>query len=310
MTRLTQIKDKKISATSGGNGLRDPSLAIVIVTRNRCDSLARTLRRLHTLEADYPIVVVDNASDDATRTIVRERFPEVGLLPLEHNRGAVARDLGVRAVQTPYVAFADDDSWYEPGSLRRAVNLFHEHPRLGLLMSRILVGPRERLDPMCDLMSRTPLPRDPRAPGFPILGFVACGALVRRSAYLAAGGFDPHFGTGGEESILAITLAQDGWALSYVPQIVSHHYPSQKREMDARYVAGERNRFWTIWLRRRPASAVRLTVRQLRDAITSPAIRQGFLLALAKLPWVLRHRRPVSPRLESHLSLLEEQQNS
>lgn len=303
MTRIPRTRDLKISE------IRGEKLAIVIVTRNRCHSLTRTLRRLHKLEAEYPIVVVDNASDDATRTLVRERFPDVYLLPLDDNKGAVARDLGVRAVQTPYVAFADDDSWYAPGSLSQALALFDDCPRLGLLMSRILVGPEERLDPTCELMSRTPLPHDPRAPGFPILGFMACGALVRRSAYLAAGGFPPHFGTGGEEALLAITLAQNGWALSYVPQIVSHHYPSTKRDMDRRYVAGERNRFWTIWLRRRTRSAARLTFGLLRDAITAPEIRRGFLLALAKLPWVLRQRRPVSPQLESHLSLLQEQQN-
>lgn len=290
-----------------GDQVSAGSLAIVIVTRNRRASLSRTLHRLRNLEADFPIVVVDNASDDGTRTMLRRQFPYVRLLALGQNVGAVARDLGVRIVQAPYVAFADDDSWYAPGSLSRAVAFFDHHPRLGLLMSRILVGPQQRLDPICQLMSRTPLPAHPHTPGFPILGFVACGALVRRAAYLAAGGFNPRFGTGGEEDLLAITLAQNGWALSYVPQVVSHHHPSTKRDLGSRYVTGERNRFWTIWLRRRTRAAARLTLCLLRQAITVAKTRQGFLRALAGLPFILHQRHPVAPHLEAQLALLDEQ---
>jgi hypothetical protein len=38
-------------------------LAIAIVTRNREKSLLKTLYKLSTLEDEYPLVLVDNASD-------------------------------------------------------------------------------------------------------------------------------------------------------------------------------------------------------------------------------------------------------
>jgi hypothetical protein len=50
---------------------------------------------------------------------------------------------------------------------------------------------------------RSPLPRQPDLPGPPVLGFVACGAVVRRSAYLAVGGFSPVVFFLGEETLLA-----------------------------------------------------------------------------------------------------------
>ena len=226
-----------------------PRMAIVMVTHNRWSSLSRTLDQLHDLEAPFPIVVVDNNSQDGTRQLVRERFPHVSLIPLNDNLGAVARDFGVRAVRQPYVAFADDDAWYARGSLTRAIELFDNYPRLGLLMSRVLVGPEERLDPICELMSRTPLPADPHLPGYPILGFVGCCVLVRKSAYFAAGGYHRRFDTGGEEGLLAIDVARHGWAMAYVPEIVSHHYASENRNMSYRNVQGEANRLWSIWLR-------------------------------------------------------------
>jgi hypothetical protein len=65
------------------------ALAIVIVTRNRRDSLMRTLSHLRSLEEQFPIVVVDNDSTDDTVGMVRQHFPQVQLVRLAENRGAV-----------------------------------------------------------------------------------------------------------------------------------------------------------------------------------------------------------------------------
>ncbi|OMQ15783.1 hypothetical protein A7K94_0207135, partial [Modestobacter sp. VKM Ac-2676] len=66
------------------------------------------------------MIVVDNASADGTADAVRAATPRVDVLGLPANAGAVARTDGVRRATTPYVAFADDDSWWEPGALQRA----------------------------------------------------------------------------------------------------------------------------------------------------------------------------------------------
>src|SRR4051812_28359353 len=106
---------------------------VVIATRNRADALCRTLQRLTALP-DRPaaVVVVDNASDDGTAAVVADRFPSVRVLRRPRNEGAVARNHGVAAAPTPYVAFSDDDSWWAPGALSRAQTVLQHHPRLAL----------------------------------------------------------------------------------------------------------------------------------------------------------------------------------
>jgi GT2 family glycosyltransferase len=227
-------------------------------------------------------------------------------LPRGGNLGAAGRTLGVRHIDTPYVAFADDDNWWAPGSLGRAVELLDAHPRLGLLNGRILVGPEERPDPACEELEKSPLPREPGMPGPPILGFLAGGAVVRRSAHLQVGGFHPRFGVGGEEGLLAADLDALGWWVCYVSEVVVHHHPSlRQRDPYARHWHMVRNGLWLAWLRRPWASALRHTAFLARLAPRVRAVRRGLAAALAGLPWVLRQRRVLPRRVEQGLRLLE-----
>jgi GT2 family glycosyltransferase len=282
------------------------ALGIVIVTRNRVATLLSTLGRLVALPERCRIVVVDNASTDGTPATVRAHFPAVTVIALTRNRGGVARNYGVRYLTNAYVAFADDDSWWAPGSLTRAVSYFAATPRLGLIMARILVGTAERLDPACAEMARSPLPRPASLPGVPVLGFVACGAIVRRAAFLDAGGFDPRFGTGGEEAIVAMSLAARGWQLAYLDDVVAHHHPSSDRpNMRERYIEGISDRLWEAWLRRPLGPALRITAHHLRLARTDPINRAGIVRATRELPRIPRQRRVVPPHVEAMIALLE-----
>jgi GT2 family glycosyltransferase len=171
-------------------------VAVVIATRNRGPELLGTLTRLRALHEQPPIVVVDNGSTDGTAELVRAHHPDVQVVGLRRNRGAAARTVGARLVDSPYVAFSDDDSWWAPGALGQAAELLDRHPRLAVLAARVLVGPDRRRDPVCDEMAHSPLGRAADLPGPSVLGFIACGAVVRRSAFLEVGGFHARLGVG------------------------------------------------------------------------------------------------------------------
>jgi glycosyltransferase involved in cell wall biosynthesis len=107
------------------------SVGVVILTRNRAALLRSALERLERLPERFPVVVVDDASADATAQIATRCGCRV--VRLREPGGPWSRNIGVTSLDTPLVAFCDDDSEWLPGSLARAVELFGAHPRLGLL---------------------------------------------------------------------------------------------------------------------------------------------------------------------------------
>jgi GT2 family glycosyltransferase len=196
------------------------------------------------------------------------------------------------------VAFADDDSWWAADALRRAVELLARTPQLAGVAARVLVGPERRLDPVCEAMARSPLGRPPGLPGPVVLGFVACGVVMRREPFLAAGGFERRFGVGGEEELLALDLAAAGWSIAYVPEVVAHHHPASARNPATRRRVQVRNTLWTAWLRRPGRSLARVTVGALPAAARDAAAARGMAEAARGLPWVLRRRRVVPTAVE------------
>jgi GT2 family glycosyltransferase len=277
-----------------------PAVAVVIATRNRGAELLRTLARLRALPERPPIVVVDNGSTDGTAELVRASDPGLRVVALRRNHGGAARTVGARLIDSPYVAFSDDDSWWAPGALSQAGDLLERHPRLAVLAARVLVGPEGRLDPVCGEMARSPLGRADDLPGPSVLGFIACGAVVRRSAFLEAGGFDARLGVGGEEELLSIDLATRGWGLAYVDEVVAHHHPSPSRDPSGRRRIQVRNALWSAWLRR-PLGGV---ARQTALALHQRGASSGLVLAMLGLPWVLRERRRIPQELEAALRTL------
>lgn len=134
----------------------DPRVGVVVITHQRRDELLLALERLLALPERPHVVVVDNGSTDGTAAAVRGGFPAVELIASPENLGAVGRNLGVARLSTPYVAFSDDDTWWEPGSLRTAADTLDAHPRLAVVTARILVEPGGHEDPIVPELRDSP----------------------------------------------------------------------------------------------------------------------------------------------------------
>ena len=285
---------------------RESRVTVVMITHNRHDEALRSLAHLSRLPERPPIVVVDNQSSDGTAAAIRREFPNVQLISAGRNLGGAARNLGVRSATSPYVAFCDDDCWWEAGSIRWAADVLDAHPKIAVMSARIMVQPQGREAPICRDLAASPLPQPENMPGTPLLGFIAGASIIRRRPFLDAGGFEERMLVGGEEELLALDLADSGWQIGYFPEIVSHHAPSNVRNVAKRNSRVVRNQLWVAWLRYPASLAWRRTVQTLHAARKEPAAAEGLAAALRGLPWALKRRRVISPEVERHLALLND----
>jgi GT2 family glycosyltransferase len=246
-----------------------------------------------------PIIVVDNGSRDDTHRVTAAFKERVGLIRLERNMGAAARTAGARAARTPLLAFCDDDCWWAPRALSIAADRFGKNERLGVINARVLVRGDERIDPACEAM-RTAGPRN--CDGISIAYFMAGASIIRRDAYLEAGGYHERYHIGAEESLLSLDIAARGWNLWYCDDVVLYHYPCQlNRVPEQRRRLALRNRLWTMWLRLSASGAFRGTRAYITRARHDPIVREALYDALRGLPWIVRERKRIPAELERRI---------
>jgi glycosyltransferase involved in cell wall biosynthesis len=281
-----------------------PLYSVVIITRDRRPELERTLDRMTALPGAPPVIVVDNASADGSAAAA-ERYAGVQVIRAPRNLGAVGRNVAVDRVRTPYVAFCDDDTWWEPDAPGRAAALLDAHPRLASVTGRILVEPGGQEDPITPELRHSPVPAPAWLPGPALLSILAGASMLRTSAFRAAGGFSPRLWLGGEEELLALDLAAAGWWMCWHSDVVVHHQASLARDPRERRMLGIRNTLWTAWLRRPVPGAARHTMTVLRSVPRDRASAVAVARAVRGLPWVLRERRVIPPAVEAGVRLLE-----
>jgi GT2 family glycosyltransferase len=210
----------------------------VIPNWNGADFLGDCLTSLANQTIPAEVVVVDGGSTDGSRALVRERFPDVTLLALPHNRGfAAAVNAGiehalVRGVE--YVALLNNDAVAAPdwlASLARAAEL---HPEAGTVTSKLLRSDRERIDSTGDFYSSWgwayPRGRDELDRGqydTPELREVFCGSggasLYRAAMLREVGLFDEAYFAYLEDQDLGFRAQLMGWKARYEPSAIAYH---------------------------------------------------------------------------------------
>lgn len=116
-------------------------VSVIVVNCNAVRMLERTL---DTLFASAPsstleIIVVDNASTDASLTMVRERFPTVCCLVNVRNVGyARANNQGMEQATGRYLFLLNNDTIIHPGAIDTLVHYLDANPHVGAVGSKVL----------------------------------------------------------------------------------------------------------------------------------------------------------------------------
>ncbi|WP_322102193.1 glycosyltransferase family 2 protein [Paraburkholderia sp. J41] len=274
----------------------NPHISVVVLTYNRRDEVLRTVASLLRLPERPEIVVVDNGSTDGSPHALAHAYPGLRVLRCESNLGAAARNVGAAQVSTPYVAFSDDDTDWQTGSLARAVELLERYPRIGVLSARVVVGDQRTLDPTCALMAASPLTGGthslPR-----LVGFMAGACVFRRALFDTLGGYEPRLFIGGEEALLSLDVMQAGHDIAYAEMLEVHHRPSLKRDSRLRRRMLARNAALVAWLRLPRMQAWAATWHAVRSAWRERHLAEDVSQLCSGIAWAARRRRPVAARV-------------
>ncbi|HEX7935202.1 MAG TPA: glycosyltransferase [Paraburkholderia sp.] len=267
-------------------------ISVVVLTHNRADELVATLERLVALPESPPVFVADNGSNDNTVALVKTLFPTVCIVECGANLGAAGRNRAAACVGTDYVAFCDDDTWWEPGSLDRAVQILDAWPNVGVLSARVVVGEEKLTDPTCSAMHASPLGSE-GLPGPALIGYMAGACVFRTSLFRRLGGYEPRLFIGGEEELVALNVLACGQSIVYCDQLTVHHHPSLSRDSGLRRRMLARNAAWIAWLRLPWPEACRATLHALAAFIHEGTLARDGLSLLRGFAWTLRRRNVV-----------------
>jgi GT2 family glycosyltransferase len=120
--------------------LSRPKVSVVIANRNGVDFLWHCLFALKTQSTlPYEIILVDNASEDASVSFVKTNYPQVKILECQENFGlAMGVNLGAKTAMGDLVAVVGTGVVVPPNWLGHLVKDFQKNwPRIGVMSSSL-----------------------------------------------------------------------------------------------------------------------------------------------------------------------------
>lgn len=179
-------------------------ISVIIPTYNRshmiCDALD-SLCQQDLPADDFEVLVVDNNSKDATKSVVEQYIAKhqdckIRYVFEERQGDYFARNRGAEEAHGTYLVFTDDDALFDTNYLSTILNLFETYPNVGVVGTRIVVKweggtPAKWIKPYEYLLGAASL----NSIGYVVWStgmYVNNGSLaVKRDLYISVGGINP-----------------------------------------------------------------------------------------------------------------------
>ena len=210
-------------------------VAVILVNYNTGHLIERCIAHLRAASVGLRVrvIIVDNASRDASAELVRERLPDCVLVANDTNVGfGRANNQVLPLCEAPYVLLLNVDAFVSPDALAKCLRYMQAHPRCGVLGARLtneagtstyagrnFPAPWPKFKLQVGLQ-RTPLdPRHPDDAPAPPGGawtcdwVVGCFYMVRREVLDQIGLFDPRYFLYFEEVDHCLRVTRSGWTV-------------------------------------------------------------------------------------------------
>lgn len=227
------------------------TLSIIIVSYNTGEFLRKSLQSVFDQDSKdikTEVIVVDNASLDATAQIIEKEFAKVIFIQNKENYGfSKANNIGVKKATGEYILFLNPDTIVNKESIEIIIEFMDSHKDAGVATCRINL-PDGNLDDACHRGFPNPwnsfcyffglskiFPHSRLFSGYS-LGFMdlskihqidACAGafmMVRREAGQQVTWWDEDFFWYGEDLDFCYRLKQKGWKIYFIPSSSILHY--------------------------------------------------------------------------------------
>jgi N-acetylglucosaminyl-diphospho-decaprenol L-rhamnosyltransferase len=290
-------------------------VTILIITWNRKEDILETIASIYKQAyRNFEILVVDNGSTDGTLDAIRQAYPEVRLVALDHNMGtASGRNAGIVAARGEIVFCLDSDASPAPKALTNIVCRFQDDPKLGVINSKIVNAYTKEIDHTAGWVytERNKADQDREFPSF---SFSEGGCAIRRELFDHVGLFWEMLFFGGEGLDYSMRVWDAGYKIIYYPKAVVYHRVSpQRRVAGAQRDCLSLKESLYIYLVRYPWWMLIVFASLKTGATLVRATRQRYvqqvLIALLEvvrqLPRLWSQRRPISNRMARYFLKLQ-----
>lgn len=284
--------------TLRGSAGFEPSVSIVIPTRNEADQIREKL--LNALALEYPpekveILVVDDASTDDTTRIAESLLAHGRSLRIIRKDQRLGKShsihLAINEVRGDLVFCTDADCFFEPGSLRKLVSYF-EDPSVGGVSAGV-ASPSEPdvpFNPGCGLYWKIDRKlKCSEACLHSIIGFVGACAVFRREIFSETEHSDWTFAGGADDSDLSYFIIRRGYRILFAEEVLVREdaartysdFMAQKARMVAQNIRSCFKNLSMFGLRHGWYSALIMPTRRLLITLSPFLLALNFASALA-----------------------------
>jgi GT2 family glycosyltransferase len=267
-----------------------PAVSIIIPLYNQVELTHLCLAALERYTAGdrYELVLVDNGSSDGTAGLLAQWEGRATIVRNLQNRGfAAACNQGARSAKGKYLLFLNNDTEVTNGWLEPLVTTLDQDDLVSAVGSKLLypdgtiqhagvtlIDDRQAGDPLLAKNQFVGFPAD--HPPANILrrvqSLTAACLMVRRDAFVPAGGFDEGYWNGYEDVDLCLNLAQGGGVLVYQPASAVIHHESRSGTERFRRAGDNIRRLHDRWLGKSKVDAI---IQSDGDVQIGPAVAEG-----------------------------------
>lgn len=277
-------------------------ISILIISKNRKEELAFTLRRLKSIvdiSINEVLVLLDGCTDGSEQLV--NQFDWINWTVLHESIGASrARNfLYKKASGTIFIGFDDDAHPLQDDFITIVESIFEENKNLGVIAFQEIKGvfkndeealsqkPKKKLEYLCN-------------------EFVGCGFAITKSVYLATNGFPLWIDIYGEESCVSVEVLANEKDILYTSRVSVNHRVNRQARLDngMNYFRFEKQlkntAFYFIVYHRNPSLKIikllwhNFRKYALKDITFFKSYFKVIRIVIVQIPKVLKYRKPIA----------------